>query len=94
MELIGTVRFRPSRVVICAVYPVRASTKGIFWVTTRSFPSLLKTLCGFSSIIKTRSDGIMPRCSFPFSGNVILVPFFHPGLISIVRISSVVLGLL
>ncbi|KAJ0510269.1 hypothetical protein HanRHA438_Chr11g0513191 [Helianthus annuus] len=41
-------------------------------------------------MMKTRSEGITPRCSFPFSGNVIFVPFFHPGLISIVRISSTV----
>jgi hypothetical protein len=27
-------------------------------------------------------------CSFPFSGNVIFVPFFQPGWISIVSISS------
>ncbi|MFS7988017.1 hypothetical protein Hanom_Chr11g01029611 [Helianthus anomalus] len=43
-------------------------------------------------MMKTRSEGITPRCSFPFSGNVIFVPFFHPGLISIVRISSTVVG--
>jgi len=30
----------------------------------------------------------------PFSGNVIFVPFFHPGLISIVRISSTFVGFL
>lgn len=43
-------------------------------------------------MMKIRSEGITFRSSFPFSGNVIFVPFFHPGLISIVRISSVVLG--
>jgi len=34
------------------------------------------------------------RISLPFSGNVIFVPFFHPGLISIVRISSTFVGFL
>lgn len=94
MLLMGIVRFRPSSVVTCAVYPVRASTREIFRVAIRSLPSLLNTLWGFSSMIKTKSEGMTPRCSFPFSGKVIFVPFFQPGLISIVRISSVVVGLL
>jgi len=44
--------------------------------------------------MNTRSEGITPLCSFPFSGNVIFVPFFQPGFISIRRISSTVEGLL
>jgi hypothetical protein len=32
--------------------------------------------------------GIVLGVSLPFSGKVILVPFFHPGFMSIVRISS------
>lgn len=32
-------------------------------------------------------------CSIPFSGNVIFVPFFQPGLISILRISDIRSGL-
>jgi len=92
--LIGIVRFLPSRVVSWTEQPVKASTREIFWVTTRSLPSLLKRLWGFSSMMNTRSEGITPLCSFPFSGNVIFVPFFQPGFISIRRISSTVEGLL
>jgi hypothetical protein len=48
----------------------------------------VKTSWGFSSMMKTISAGIMFGASFPFSGNVIFVPFFQPGFTSIVRISS------
>jgi hypothetical protein len=36
----------------------------------------------------------MCGASLPFSGNVIFVPFFHPGFMSIVRISSTTIVLL
>jgi hypothetical protein len=34
------------------------------------------------------SAAITPGASSPFSGNVIFVPFFHPGLTSIVSVSE------
>uniref|UniRef100_A0A0A9DT51 DnaJ subfamily B member 5 n=1 Tax=Arundo donax TaxID=35708 RepID=A0A0A9DT51_ARUDO len=88
MELIGTVRLRPSSVVRWTAYPVRASARGTFCVSTRSLPSRVNTGCGFSSMIKTRSAGMLFGAALPLSGKVILVPFFHPGFTSIVRISS------
>lgn len=60
----------------------------------RSFPSLLNLGCARSSTMNTRSDGTTLRASLPFSGKVIFVPFFHPGLMSIERISSRFVGLL
>ncbi len=77
----------PSRVVTEIVQPVRASPREIFWTITRSFPSCLNLPCGRSSMTKTRSAAIVPGCSLPFCGNVIFVPFFHPGFTSIVSIS-------
>nr|pir hypothetical protein F20O9.170 - Arabidopsis thaliana [Arabidopsis thaliana] len=58
--------------------PVKASASETFCVTIRSLPSRVNTGWGFSSMMKTRSAGITPGCSLPFSGNVIFVPFFHP----------------
>ncbi|BAT03943.1 Os08g0161950 [Oryza sativa Japonica Group] len=81
-------RSRPSRVFRLTVVPANASTNSIFWCTRRSLPSLVYRSWGFSSITNTRSAGSWFGCSFPLSGNVILVPFFHPGFISIVRISD------
>jgi hypothetical protein len=51
----------------------------------RLAPSLTKCLCFFSFRTKTTSAGIMSFPSSPSLGNVILVPFFHPGLTLIVR---------
>ena len=34
------------------------------------------------------SAAITPGASSPFSGNVIFVPFFHPGLTSMVSVSE------
>ncbi|KAF2305159.1 hypothetical protein GH714_002671 [Hevea brasiliensis] len=73
------VRLLPSRVVRRTVEPVRASAKVIFLVTTRSLPSLVNVLCGFSSTVKMRSAGMTFGCSLPLSGKVIFVPFFQPG---------------
>lgn len=89
-----TGRSLPSKVMMVRVLPVRASNKEILWFMIRSFPSLLKTGCGFSSITKIRSPGLAPVSWFPFSGKVIFVPFFQPGLMFIANTSSTVTGLL
>jgi len=71
----------PSRAVRENLVPVSASVIGIYFVTTKSLPSLSNTRCGFSSITNTRSAAaIWFGCSFPFSGKVTLVPFFQPTL--------------
>uniref|UniRef100_A0A7C9EUB1 Uncharacterized protein n=1 Tax=Opuntia streptacantha TaxID=393608 RepID=A0A7C9EUB1_OPUST len=87
------VRFLPSKVVRLSVFPVRASRSESLWWIRRSFPSLLNVEWGFSSMTNIRSPGSKPASWFPFSGKVIFVPFFQPGLISIANTSSTVLGL-
>ena len=94
ISVAGIARFLPSKVAKLKLTPVRASNSNIFWLTTRSFPSLLKIGWGFSSTTNIKSAGVMPGSWLPFSGKVILVPFFQPGLISIFKISSTVFGLL
>lgn len=86
-------RILPSKVVKLRMVPVRASSREIFRVAIRSFPSRLKIAWGFSSTTKIRSDGVKPGSWFPFSGKVIFVPFFHPGFISIFNTSSTVFRL-
>ncbi|MFS8020659.1 hypothetical protein Hanom_Chr16g01418211 [Helianthus anomalus] len=94
MSVIGITRFLPSNVVTLIVFPVRASKRVIRFVKTKSFPSRLNVSCGFSSITNIRSPAAAPGSWFPFSGNVIFVPFFQPGLMCIVKISSRVPGFL
>lgn len=88
------VRVLPSKVLRLSTFPVRASRSDSFWWIRRSFPSLLNVEWGFSSMTKIRSPGSRPGSWFPFSGKVIFVPFFQPGLTSIANTSSTVLGLL
>lgn len=94
ISVTGMARFLPSKVIKLGVFPVRASSNVTFWVTTKSLPSLLKTSCGFSSMTNIRSGGMVPGSWLPFSGKVIFVPLFHPGLISIFKISSTDFGFL
>lgn len=94
ISVIGIMRVLPSREVSSRVLPVSDSSSVISWFTTRSFPSLRYIACSFSSTTNIRSAGMMPGSWFPFWGKVIFVPFFQPGFISIVNISSTVRNLL
>ncbi|BAT05180.1 Os08g0374500 [Oryza sativa Japonica Group] len=92
--LTSTSSSRPSSVARTTTVPPSASASVTRASATRSLPSRRYTSCGFSSTTNTRSAGSWLHCWFPFPGNVILVPFFHPGFTSIDRISDSVFILL
>ncbi|GJN16443.1 hypothetical protein PR202_gb03431 [Eleusine coracana subsp. coracana] len=83
-----TASSRPSSVVSTTAAPPSASVSVTLASASRSLPSRRYKACGFSSTTKTRSAGRWVHCWLPFPGNVILVPFFHPGFTSIDRISD------
>ena len=69
----------PSMVYTVDDHPHMASTKSIFTVLIKSFPSLAKCGCFFSSISNTKSAAIVFLSSSPpFSAKVIFVPFLNP----------------